>query len=112
MKLSIIIVNYNSGKLTHSCLQSLKQHGLPAESEIIVIDNASRDDSVTWLKSDWPDITLIANDRNVGLAAAVNQGIAAAKGEYFLMLNPDIIAFPKAVATLISFMDVRASSSW
>lgn len=107
MKLSVIIVNYNSGALTQACLESLMQHGLPPASEIIVIDNASRDDSVAWLRSDWPKIKLIANPRNVGLAAAVNQGIAEAAGEYLLMLNPDIIAFPKAVSALINFMDTH-----
>ena len=107
MKLSVIIVNYNSGALTHSCLESLFGHGLPKESEVIVIDNASRDDSVAWLRSDWPQITTIANPKNVGLAAAVNQGVAVSSGEYVLMLNPDIIAFPKAVATLLSFMDAH-----
>lgn len=112
MKLSVLIVNYNSGALTNSCLKSLLatpsaglSHKLPGSSEIIVIDNASRDDSVAWLRSDWPEITVIANATNRGLAAAVNQGIAAARGEYILMLNPDIIAFPGAVATLVQYLD-------
>jgi len=107
MKLSIIIVNYNSGALTHSCLQSLHQHGLPRESEIIIVDNASRDDSVAWLRSDWPQARVIANPTNLGLAAAVNQAIAVASGEYLLMLNPDIIVFPKAVEELVAFMDAH-----
>ncbi len=105
MKLSVIIVNYNSGALTHSCVESLLKHTLPKPWEIIVIDNASRDNSVSWLRSDWPEIKVIANDTNRGLAAAVNQGIAEASGQYILMLNPDIIAFPGAVANLINFMD-------
>jgi N-acetylglucosaminyl-diphospho-decaprenol L-rhamnosyltransferase len=107
MKLSILIVNYNSGALTHSCLESLLKHGLPKAHEIIVVDNASRDDSVAWLRSDWPEITVIANPTNLGLAAAVNQGLAIARGEYVLLLNPDIIAFPGAVEKLIAFMDTH-----
>ena len=105
MKLSILIVNYNSGALTHSCLESLFKHELPTSTEVIVIDNASSDDSVGFLRSDWPEITVIANAHNRGLAAAVNQGLAEAKGEYVLLLNPDIIVFPGAVASLVTFMD-------
>ena len=105
MKLSIIIVNYNSGGLTHACLQSLKVKELPIAAEAIVVDNASRDQSVPFLKSDFPEIHLIANRENIGLAAAVNQAIKQAKGEYYLLLNPDIVALPGAVINLIKFMD-------
>lgn len=107
MKLSIIIVNYNSGALTHSCLESLVQHWLPAQYEIIVVDNASKDDSVSFLRSDWPEITVIANTINRGLAAAVNQALARSRGEYVLLLNPDIIALPDAVKTLLNFMEAN-----
>jgi len=105
MKLSIIIVNYNSGALTHSCIESLYREGLPKQSEIIVVDNASRDDSVPFLRADFPEITLIANDTNAGLAAAVNQALGQAKGDYYLMLNPDIVVLPGAVEALLAFMD-------
>lgn len=104
MDLSIIIVNYNSGALTHSCIESLLMHELPKKTEIIVVDNASGDDSVPFLRSDFPEITVIANKENKGLAAAVNQGLEIGKGEFFLLLNPDIIAFPGAVIALIDYL--------
>lgn len=107
MKLTILIVNYNSGALTHSCLESLFKHALPAATEVIVIDNASRDDSVGFLRADWPEIKVVANEVNRGLAGAVNQGIQLARGEYILLLNPDVIAFPGAVTTLVEFMDAQ-----
>lgn len=104
MTLSIIIVNYNTGALTKACVESLLSQPLPPRTEIIVVDNASHDDSVPFLRSDFPEITVIANQRNVGLAAAVNQGITAAQGEFYLILNPDIIALPNSVASLLTYM--------
>jgi N-acetylglucosaminyl-diphospho-decaprenol L-rhamnosyltransferase len=105
MKLSIIIVNFNSGRVTQGCLAALLDHRLPEQTEIIVVDNGSRDDSVLFLKSDFPEINVIDNKRNLGYAAGVNIGLAKAKGEFILILNPDIIALPDAVVKLVSFMD-------
>ncbi|MDP3997168.1 MAG: glycosyltransferase family 2 protein [Candidatus Andersenbacteria bacterium] len=104
-KLSIIIVNYNTGALTHSCVESLLADKLPAGTEIIVVDNASSDESVSFLRSDFPEIRVIVNHKNKGLAYGVNRGIAAANGKYYLFLNPDIIALPGGVGTLVDFMD-------
>ncbi len=105
MKLSVIIVNYNSGALVASNIESLYREGLPSDTEIIVVDNNSGDDSVSFLRSDFPEITLIANEQNFGLAKAVNQAIAVATGDYYLMLNPDIVVLPGAVKELLSYMD-------
>lgn len=107
MKLSIIIVNYNTGALTRSCIVSLLQQPLPAQTEIIVVDNDSQDDSVSLLRADFPEITVIANDQNLGLAAGVNKGIRQARGTYNLILNPDIVALPKSVVTLVDFMEAQ-----
>jgi GT2 family glycosyltransferase len=104
MKLSIIIVNYDTGPLTAACIESILRQELPFSFEIIVIDNASHDESASHLTSDFPEITVLANDKNVGLAAGVNRGLAAAKGDYYLILNPDIIVLPKALETLVSFL--------
>lgn len=106
MKLSVIIVNYNSGALTAACLKSIMPQ-LPSSSEIIIVDNDSSDDSVPFLRSDFPEITLIANEKNVGLAAGVNQAIAKATGDYYLLLNPDIIATENAVPNLLSYIEAN-----
>jgi N-acetylglucosaminyl-diphospho-decaprenol L-rhamnosyltransferase len=123
MKLSIIIVNYNSGAMTASCiesilpqlssLRSLQRRGYDrlqhaeAVAEIIVVDNDSKEDSVPFLRSDFPEIMVIANDQNRGFGSAVNQGLEVAKGEYYLVLNPDIIALPGSLQELVSFMDTH-----
>lgn len=104
-KLSIIIVNYKTAPLTAALIKSLLSLPLPKASEIIVVDNDSQDDSVYLLRSDFPEITVIDNGRNVGLAAGVNRGIQEAKGQYYLILNPDMIALPNSVQTLVDYMD-------
>lgn len=105
MKLSIIIVNYKTAPLTKALVESLLAQPLPAGTEIIVVDNNSGDDSVAFLRSDFPEITVIDNERNVGLAAGVNRGIEAGRGQYYLILNPDMIALPGSIESLVKFMD-------
>lgn len=105
MKLSIIIVNYNTGALTKACLNSILSQTVPFRYEILVVDNDSSDESVPFLRSDFPEVSVIANERNRGLAAGVNQGIAASRGAYYLILNPDIIVMPGALTSLVQFMD-------
>ncbi len=108
MKLSIIIVNYKTAPLTAALVESLLKDDLPKATEIIVVDNGSEDESVSFLRSDFPEITVIDNKVNLGLAAGVNTGIAAARGQYYLILNPDMIALPGSVTTLVQYMDEHA----
>ena len=104
MQLSIIIVNYNTGALTSACIESCLQQRLPRPTEVIVVDNNSTDNSVAFLRSDFPEVTVIDNPRNQGLAAGVNLALRAAKGKYCLLLNPDIIALPGSIMTLVDFI--------
>lgn len=87
-KVSIIIVHWNTAKLLRACVQSiLRQKNI--SYEIIVVDNNSSIQEVGDLPSRYSEITWIQNKTNVGFAAANNQGIAIAKGEHTLLLNPD-----------------------
>ncbi len=92
-------------QLTRALVESLLKNTLPKGTEIIVVDNNSGDDSVYLLRSDFPEITVIDNHENMGLASGVNTAIRKAKGSYYLILNPDMIAMPDAVTTLVDFMD-------
>lgn len=93
-------------QLTRALVESLlKDESLPKGTEIIVVDNNSGDDSVYLLRSDFPEITVIDNKENLGLASGVNVGISHATGNYFLVLNPDMIALPGSVKTLVDFME-------
>ncbi len=86
---SVIIVSFNTKKLTQKCLQSIKDHEDLNKHEIIVVDNHSQDGSVEMIKKHFSFVKLIANQDNAGFAKANNQGIKQAKGEFVLLLNSD-----------------------
>ncbi len=91
MVLSVIIVNYRVRYFLELCLYSVARALVDIEAEIIVVDNNSGDDSVQALKPLFPDVQFIVNQINTGFAAANNQGLRQASGEYILFLNPDTI---------------------
>lgn len=88
--LSVFIVTYNSAPLLRSCLNSLRAQTL-GEVEIIVVDNASRDDSAAIIRAEYPEIKLIAGAVNLGFGNANNLALAEAKGRYIVLLNPDAV---------------------
>lgn len=92
INLSIIIVSFNTEKLTLNCIKSVELEGSKINKEIIVIDNNSTDGSarsLALLVKRNGEIKFIGNDKNLGFAKAVNQGIKQAKGKYILLLNSD-----------------------
>jgi len=95
--LSVIIVNWNTREFVRACLLSLTENPLPGQTEIIVVDNASTDGSAAMVAEEFPSVTLIASDRNLGFAAGNNAGFQVAKGEYWLVLNPDTEIMPGAL---------------
>jgi GT2 family glycosyltransferase len=102
--LSAIIVSYNTRQMTLDCLQKLHATLEGLNSEVIVVDNASTDNSVAAIRERFPDVRLIANERNTGFGAANNQAMAVARGEYFLLLNSDAFPEPDAIRALLDFM--------
>ena len=88
LAISIIIVNWNSRNLLKNCLDSVKKINPNGNYEIIVVDNASMDDSVRMIKNDFPQVVLIENKENFGFAKG-NLGIEASKGKIILFLNSD-----------------------
>ena len=87
---SVIILNYNGREHLEVCLPSLMELNYPKDKlEIIVVDNASTDDSVPWLKQKYPDLKLLANSANVGFARGNNLGASIALGNYLAFLNTD-----------------------
>ena len=87
---SIIIVNYNSGKLLQNCIKSVLDSDYK-NFEIIVVDNCSTDNSHTESKKRFNQIKLIENSKNLGYCEGNNVGIRNANGEYLVILNPDTI---------------------
>ncbi|MAQ69796.1 MAG: glycosyl transferase family 2 [Flavobacteriales bacterium] len=91
MTLSIIIVNYNVKHFLHQCLKSIERSKKNIDVEIFVVDNNSVDGSINMIQNEFPDVKLIANEKNTGFATANNQAIKKAQGEYILLLNPDTL---------------------
>ena len=88
MRVSVIIPNYNGAHFLRDCLDSIREQSYKG-FEVIVIDNASKDESVDILKSEYPEVRLVLNKSNLGFAGANNLGYKYAKGDYILFLNND-----------------------
>jgi GT2 family glycosyltransferase len=104
VKLSIIIVNWNTRDITRDCLRSIREHVTSLTYEVIVVDNASSDGSAEMICDEFPDVRLIANDDNLGFGRANNQAMRVARGEYFFLLNSDTVILDGAVERLIDFI--------
>jgi hypothetical protein len=101
---SVIIINWNTSEDLEVCIASFLEISDDLKTEIIVVDNASEDRSVSMVQSKFPQVNLIANSNNLGFAAAVNQGIYKSKGTFLLILNSDIIAKNGVLKTLIEIL--------
>lgn len=99
-ELSVIIVNWNTEKLTRACLRSLERHLARIDHEVIVVDNASADGSVDMITNEFPSVRLIANEDNRGFGVANNQAMRVARGRWFLLLNSDTELIDDSVADL------------
>jgi GT2 family glycosyltransferase len=111
MNVSIVIVNWNTEKILHDCLKSVYANTGNLKCEVIVVDNASSDGSVEMVKNDFPDVILIENESNRGFAAANNQGMSIAVGEYVLLLNSDTVILDNAIVKTISFADANPKAA-
>lgn len=101
-ELSVIIVSYNTCELTLRAVGSvLDQEGTALE--VIVVDNASSDGSVKALTKEFPQVRLLAQTQNLGFAQACNLAAGAARGRFFLLLNPDAYPLPGALAAILNF---------
>ncbi len=102
--ISIVIVTWNSGEVIRGCLDSVYSQKGDLVFEIIVVDNDSRDDTKKIIRQLYPEIILISNSRNLGYSVANNQGIEKSKGEFVLLLNPDVKLLDGAFLKIFEFM--------
>jgi GT2 family glycosyltransferase len=102
---SIVIVNYNVREFLQQALRSIERATDGLNVEVFVVDNDSVDGSVEMVRSQFPDVRVIANKRNVGFSKANNQAIRMAHGRYIFVLNPDTIIQEDTLTTLVRFMD-------
>jgi GT2 family glycosyltransferase len=110
MKLSIIIVNRNACILLKQAINSLINACKNIDYELFIVDNASTDHSLQMLENNFPDINVIANDANLGIAKANNQAIKQCTGEYVLLVSPDTITIKDSIEKMIDFMDGHADA--
>lgn len=108
MQLSVIIVNYNVRYFLELCLQSVQEALIGIDSEIIVVDNNSKDDSCKMVSENFQKVILIENKDNTGFSKANNQGVAIAKGEYILILNPDTVVGKHTFIKCLDFAKKQA----
>ncbi|MBD3278067.1 MAG: glycosyltransferase [Candidatus Aegiribacteria sp.] len=107
VKLSVLVVNYNSGTLLSECLRSVMNTVETAPFEVLIVDNDSSDDSLETAIEEFPDVQYIRNDFNNWYTGGANQAMKACRGDYMLILNPDTVCHPGAVDGLVDFMDDR-----
>ena len=105
IKVSAIIVSYNTKNLLENCLDFLESAMADIFHEVIVVDNASTDGTVELIKSKYRNVLLIENSINEGFARANNQGIKRAKGEYVLLLNSDAEVEKESMSKLTEALD-------
>ena len=104
---SVTVVTYNSGRFIKRCLESVLEQEY-VNLEVVIVDNASTDGTIDILEPFADSCRIYYNEENIGFAAAQNQAIALARGDWILTLNPDVLLLPNFVQEL---MDAGAADS-
>ncbi len=104
MKVSIIIPNYNGMKWLANCLESVTSQTF-SDYEVILIDNGSDDDSISYTQMNYPEVQILQRHENGGFAVACNQGVRQAKGNFVLLLNTDTILQTRCLKTLVECLE-------
>lgn len=105
--LSFIIVSYNTREMLRECLEAIFEHTTGLAFEVIVVDNASSDGSVEFVRTAFPQIRLVALDKNVGFGLGNNAGVDVARGRYLFLLNSDAILMENTALSLVQHLDKR-----
>lgn len=102
---TVVVVSYNVREYTLACLDSVRRFGGALSVEPIAVDNASRDGSVDAIRARFPEIRVIANERNLGFTAANNQAILLSHGRHILLLNSDAEVREGSLERMVRHMD-------
>jgi hypothetical protein len=106
--LSVILVNWNAGSQLLSTLSALYQALVAVpQSEVILVDNASTDNSAQLIMQEFPQLKIIHNPTNFGFGTANNVGFAQARGHYVLLVNPDLRVNTASLETMLNFMETH-----
>ena len=101
---SVVVVNWNGREYLDDCLSSLLKQS-HEEMELILVDNASGDGSVEYVRGRFPQVRVIRNERNLGFGAAANRGIKEAKGPFVLFLNNDLYIEEDCIKELLNTLE-------
>lgn len=104
---SVVLVNFNTGHLLEECFDSLLQSLGSMQNQIILVDNASVDDSLSRLTGMAEKVTVIFNDKNVGFGRANNQAVPLVTGRHVLLLNTDAFVAPDTLTKTVAWMDAH-----
>jgi len=103
-RLTVGIPTYNGRALLEVVLPSLARQQ-PRDFRVVVVDDASSDDTAAWMRENWPEVELIVHERNRGVTAALNTCLRAAQGEFVALLNNDVELDPGCMARLVAALD-------
>ena len=104
MKISVVILNWNGAEYLRKFLPALIRHTQLPDVEIVIADNGSTDDSLEVLSAEFPNLRVIAFDRNYGFAGGYNRALAQLDSEYYLLLNSDVEVGENWLAPMLDFM--------
>ncbi len=107
MDLSVVILNWNTCALLEKCLRALVCPQRDIDVEIIVVDNASGDNSREMVRREFPQVNLIANPKNTGFGAGNNVALPQARGRYVLFLNSDTVVIDGALTSMVQYADAN-----
>jgi GT2 family glycosyltransferase len=101
---SVVIVNYNTKHVLSRAVAALEVAGRELRMQVVVVDNASRDGSADFIRTTLPQVTLVANEQNVGFGRANNQVLPLLRGKFVLLLNPDAYPEPDSVRSALDYV--------
>lgn len=104
-KVAIVILNWNGREFLESYLPSVVEHSLHSDIQIIIADNASEDDSLEFLRSNYPKLEIITLDKNYGFAGGYNMALQQVNAEYYILLNSDVEVTKNWIFPVIQYMD-------
>lgn len=101
---SVVLITWNSARYLLRCAEGVASQS-HRELDLVVIDNASSDNSLALARSLFPGAMFVRNQTNIGFSAAANQGIAASRADFVLLLNPDVYLEPNYVSVLVAALE-------
>ncbi len=107
LPLAVVVVHYETPEFLRTCLESLAAASPQLPCDIVVVDNSRSPEAADAVVAGFPGVRVSRPGRNAGFAGGVNHGFAVTDSEYVVVLNPDVVAAPGALAALVEFMDLH-----